>query len=529
MVLSMNRWKDRVAVVTGACSGVGAAVVRRLLNDGVIVVGIAQREEKVKEISNSSNLYAVQADVSKETDLLKAFEWIRENLGPIHILVNTASISRSTNIVDGNTEMWKEIMDVNFLATCITTREAVKDMRNNDVDGHIVNVNGLGAQKVVYYPTVSVQASAKYATKALAEVLRAEFISISRKIKISNVSPGLVSDEDLETDNERPEIPEIIKKYLGNNPPLQADDIAKTVIYVLSTPPHCQVYNVASIRNYQFFLSLWFTYCALIIHYQLKFVKMVLSMQRWKGKVAVVTGASSGIGAALTLSLLKEGLIVVGIARRKEKIQELSTNENLYAVRGDITKEEDVLNGFKWIKDNLGPIHILVNSAGVLRITSLIDGCMELWKYVIDANVMGLCIATREAIKTMREYNIDGHIVHVNSIVGHKVINFPNLNVLCASKHAVTALTETLRLELNSIGSKIKISSVSPGIVNTKFVANACGGSDQSETSNTLLSELKNSPSLNASDVADAILYVLSTPLHVQIHELIIKPLGEAV
>ncbi|KAF5288871.1 hypothetical protein FQA39_LY03750 [Lamprigera yunnana] len=254
---------------------------------------------------------------------------------------------------------------------------------------------------------------------------------------------------------------------------------------------------------------------------------MVLSMNRWKEKIAIVTGASSGIGAAITLSLLKEGLIVVGFARRIEKIQELSTSKNLHAIKVDITKEEEILQAFKWIKDNLGPIHILINNAGIGRVTSLIDGKTELWKDVLDTNVMGLCVATREGVKVMRENKVDGHIIHINSIAGHRVFNVPNTNVLAASKFAVTALTETLRLELNSIQSKIKISSVSPGIVKTDAIAAACRASDPSEAVMDYLHSIKGIPSLSPEDVAEAVVYVLSTPPHVQIHELIIKPVGE--
>ncbi|KAF5288873.1 hypothetical protein FQA39_LY03752 [Lamprigera yunnana] len=256
---------------------------------------------------------------------------------------------------------------------------------------------------------------------------------------------------------------------------------------------------------------------------------MVLSMDKWKGKIAVITGASSGIGAALTVTLLKEGLIVVGIARRKEKIQELSTSENLYAVKADVTKEEDILNAFKWIKDNVGPIHILVNSAGIARVTNLSEGNTDYWREVFDVNVVALCIATREAIKVMRENNIDGHIVHLNSIGGHKVLNLPQTNVLNASKHAVTALTEALRLELNAIQSKIKISSVSPGFTDTEIYETTAIASDRVHMLSDFKKILALTPMLNASDVIDAIIYILSTPSHVQVHELIIKPVGENV
>lgn len=154
---------------------------------------------------------------------------------------------------------------------------------------------------------------------------------------------------------------------------------------------------------------------------------------------------------------------VVGLARRKERIDELTKKlegkgEKLYAFKTDVTKEEDILKAFEWIKENVGPVHILINDAGIARPGNMIDGNTDFWKQIIETNVIGLSIATREAIKDMRANNVDGHIVHINSYAGHCVPNFPGMNIYPATKHAVTALTETLRQELNSIGSKIKIS-----------------------------------------------------------------------
>lgn len=122
-----------------------------------------------------------------------------------------------------------------------------------------------------------------------------------------------------------------------------------------------------------------------------------------------------------------------------------------------MTNEQDIKAAFEWTKKNVGPIHILVNNAGSMGVANLIDGDTEIWKRTLDLNVLGLCIATREAIKDMRANNVDGHIIHINSIAGHYVPRFEGLNVYPASKHAVTALTESLRHELNSIGSKIRI------------------------------------------------------------------------
>jgi NADP+-dependent farnesol dehydrogenase len=204
---------------------------------------------------------------------------------------------------------------------------------------------------------------------------------------------------------------------------------------------------------------------------------MVLSMDRWVGKVAVVTGASSGIGAGIAEFLVDQGLIVsdatpktpitgsfqvVGLARRSELVEELAKKltgkkGQLHAVKADISNEEDVVKAFKWVEDNLGHVHILINNAGVAKENFLCDGDTATWKTTLYVNVLGLCVATREAVKTMTANSINGHIIHINSVLGHKIPNFPGVNIYAASKHAVTALAETLRQEFNHLGSKIKI------------------------------------------------------------------------
>jgi NADP+-dependent farnesol dehydrogenase len=153
---------------------------------------------------------------------------------------------------------------------------------------------------------------------------------------------------------------------------------------------------------------------------------------------------------------------VVGIARRSELVEEHSKQLSgkkgkLHAVKADVTKEEDILKAFEWTSKKLGPVHILINNAGTGKRTTLTEGKTEDWKAVLDLNVLGLCIATREAVKVMKANNINGHIVHINSIAGHTVMNIPQINVYPASKFAVTALTETLRQELTHLNSNIKI------------------------------------------------------------------------
>ncbi|XP_018325332.1 farnesol dehydrogenase-like isoform X2 [Agrilus planipennis] len=248
-------------------------------------------------------------------------------------------------------------------------------------------------------------------------------------------------------------------------------------------------------------------------------------MDRWVGKVAVVTGASAGIGASIAVKLAQTGIIVAGFARRKEGVEEFAkglqrTNGKLYGVKVDVSKEKEIIEGFNWVKKNLGPVHILINNAGIIRNNTLIDGNFEQWKEIFDTNVLGLCLATREAVKNMRESNVSGHVIHINSRCGHRVPNVPNVNVYPASKHAVTALAETLRHELHRNNLNIKITNISPGHVDTDIIEFA--GFSKSTTYNGRIP-------LKVDDVTESVLYALRTPSHVQVAEITLFPVTDAV
>nr|XP_023028671.1 farnesol dehydrogenase-like [Leptinotarsa decemlineata] len=242
---------------------------------------------------------------------------------------------------------------------------------------------------------------------------------------------------------------------------------------------------------------------------------MVLSMNRWIGKVAIVTGASSGIGKSIAEKLVEAGLIVVGLARRKNKLEQIAGELSgkagkFHPVQADISSEAEILSAFKWIKENLGPIHILVNNAGVMNFGLLSEGETELWQNILQVNMIGLSVATREAIREMKTNKVDGHIIHINSTVGHYVPDIP-VNMYTASKYGVTALTECLRRELATLNSKIKITSISPGGTDTEIIREVMKQSD------TFQQLKENKSILDPEDIADGLIYVLSTPPHVQV------------
>lgn len=153
---------------------------------------------------------------------------------------------------------------------------------------------------------------------------------------------------------------------------------------------------------------------------------------------------------------------MAALARRADRLEKLARKLSnfkgeLIPVPTDIAKEEEIMKAIEWITTNLGPISILVNNAGVGRHSSILDSTTEMYNEIFKVNVIGLCIATREAVKNMRKHNINGHIININSVLGHYYYKVPTGNVYPASKHAVTTLTESLRVELDSLNTKIKI------------------------------------------------------------------------
>lgn len=189
-------------------------------------------------------------------------------------------------------------------------------------------------------------------------------------------------------------------------------------------------------------------------------------MDRWQGKVAVVTGASSGIGAACVVDLVKAGMKVVALARREDRLKavrnSLPTNlqSNVYLMKCDVTNEMEVFKVFKWIDSTLGGTHVLVNNAGILRQAQLMgkNNTADI-RAVVDTNIMGVVYCVREAYQQMKAHKVSGHILIVNSIAGHHVPVLPcaSVNIYHGTKHAVTAMTETYRQEFSNDGSNVKI------------------------------------------------------------------------
>ncbi|XP_049803544.1 farnesol dehydrogenase-like isoform X1 [Schistocerca nitens] len=253
-----------------------------------------------------------------------------------------------------------------------------------------------------------------------------------------------------------------------------------------------------------------------------------MSIEKYKGRVALVTGASAGIGAAIVQALLKHGLTVVGMARRVEKIKELELKDapgKLHAIAGDLRDEASILAAFKWVKDNLGGVDVLINNAGVFPPTSVTEGKTEDWKRILDVNVLGLSICTREAVQDMLNRGVDdGFIIHICSVAGHTTPDTSAFAMYYASKHAVKVLLEGLRKDLAAKGSKIRVGEVSPGLVRTEGVSNVMASLSNE---NEFFAKLKEMPTMESEDIAGAVVYMLSQHPRVQVHVIIVMPTGQ--
>lgn len=195
-----------------------------------------------------------------------------------------------------------------------------------------------------------------------------------------------------------------------------------------------------------------------------------LNMERWQNKIAVVTGASAGIGAATCKALVEKGMIVVGLARRVDKMENqtrpliaVEYQKNFHTQKCDVGDEESVKAAFAWIKEKFGGIDVLINNAGICPPSALMapDNSVDV-KNILNTNVLGVVWCTREAFRSMKERDVDGHVVIINSIAGHRIPNIPgfSFHMYAPSKHAVTAMTEVLRQEFLTLKTKVKVTVV---------------------------------------------------------------------
>lgn len=235
------------------------------------------------------------------------------------------------------------------------------------------------------------------------------------------------------------------------------------------------------------------------------------------GLRAVVTGASTGIGAATARHLVAAGWSVLAIARRADRLEALAAEIGCDVLAADITSEADVAR----IVEAAGEVHALINNAGGARGTETVaDADLEKWSWMYDVNVLGTVRLTKALLPSLRASG-RGDIVVVSSVAGQRT--YEGGGGYAAAKHAERVVAETLRLELN--GEPIRVIEIVPGLVHTEEFSLRRLGGDQAGA-DAVYAGVPNP--LAADDIAEAISWTLSRPHHVNIDQLVIKPLAQA-
>jgi 3-hydroxy acid dehydrogenase / malonic semialdehyde reductase len=239
-------------------------------------------------------------------------------------------------------------------------------------------------------------------------------------------------------------------------------------------------------------------------------------MESLKGKIVFITGASSGIGKSCAYAFAKMGSNLIISSRRKNVIDEVAADiQKIYSVKIysgklDVAKRNDVASFVASLPGDFQNIDILINNAGLARgLNKFYEDDPDGWEEVIDTNVKGLLYVTRAVLPGMMERKF-GHIINIGSIAGREA--YPKGAVYCASKHAVDAITRSLRMD--TIDKNILVSTIDSGLVDTNFSKIRFYG-DEAKAKNVY----KGLTPLTGDDVADAVVYCASRPPHVNIAE----------
>ena len=240
-------------------------------------------------------------------------------------------------------------------------------------------------------------------------------------------------------------------------------------------------------------------------------------------KTALITGATSGIGKATAEIFAKQGFNLVLCGRRQDRLEELKEklgqSVEIHTLNFDVRDRDAVFAAVESLPKAFAQIDILVNNAGNAHGLDHIDkGSIDDWEAMLDINVKGLLYMSKAILPQMVERKA-GHIINIGSTAGKEV--YPNGNVYCASKHAVDAINQGMRIDLNAYG--IRVGAVNPGLVQTEFSdVRFKGDTDKASKVYQGFQPLK------PEDIADIILFVVTRPYHVNIADLVVMPTAQA-
>ena len=244
-----------------------------------------------------------------------------------------------------------------------------------------------------------------------------------------------------------------------------------------------------------------------------------------KDKVTIITGASSGIGYATALTLSKAGAKVAIGARRVDKLEALAkkitdNGGEVFYQKLDVTQKSECDDFAKAVLEKWNSIDILVNNAGLMPLSFFKSLKVDEWDKMVDVNIKGVLYSTGAVITHMKEKK-SGHIVNLSSVAGRVV--FASGSVYCATKFAIAAFSEGLRKEF-STRANIRVTSIEPGVVDTELNDTITDESLKGFVENT-----KKMEALHAEDIANAILYAVESPSHVNVNEILIRPTTQEI
>lgn len=240
---------------------------------------------------------------------------------------------------------------------------------------------------------------------------------------------------------------------------------------------------------------------------------------------AFITGATSGFGKAIAIKLAQNGWELIITGRRKERLNELENEiksqhqTRVISLCFDVRNQPEVHSAFESLPDEWKLIDVLVNNAGLASgFGPIQEGLLSDWEDMIDTNVKGLLYVSKEIMIGMTARK-SGHIVNIGSVAGKEA--YANGNVYCATKHAVDAITKSMRIDMLPFG--VKVTAINPGAAETEFSLVRFHGDPEKASA-----VYRGFTPLEAEDIAEVVLFAISRPRHVVLNDIIITPLAQA-
>ncbi|XP_044736521.1 farnesol dehydrogenase-like [Chrysoperla carnea] len=246
----MDKWANKVVVVTGASSGIGYGIAKRLTKYGLQVIGLARRVERIQKLASelaneSGKLHPIKCDITNDNQVTEIFNNIKKQFGGIDVLINNAGcVTKNETLLEGSMEVHRNLIETNILALTHCTQLAVKSMIERNIYGQVINLNSIYGHIIpIAKPIPNLYPASKFAVTAISETLRQELYFLNNtKIKVASLSPGYVDTEIVRTEEGE------VNPFLADLEFLNVDDIVEGVVFILSLPNHVQV-NELTLRH----------------------------------------------------------------------------------------------------------------------------------------------------------------------------------------------------------------------------------------------------------------------------------------